>query len=201
MSSTASTSSRTGRRPGTTTSRDAIAAAARRLFAERGYDRATLRAIAGEAGVDPALVVHFFGSKEQLFRDVMQLPEAVADALASLADGPRDEIGRRLAEIVVGGMENPVTRPIVLGRVRSASSHPDAAELVRQTVTRDIGRLTVSIGVDDPEARAVLIGAQMVGVAFARYVVGVEPIASLPADKLVDLLAPTFQHYLTDSLS
>ena len=199
MSSAAGT--RTGRRPGTSDSKEAIASAARQLFAERGYDRATLRAIAGAAGVDPALVVHFFGSKEQLFRQVMQLPEAVEKALESLSDGPREELGRRLAEIVVGGIENPASRAILLGRVRSASSHPDAAELVRQTVTRDIGRLTVSIGVEDPEVRAVLIGAQIVGVVFARYIVGVEPIASLPPERLVEFLAPTFQRYLTDSLT
>src|SRR5688500_18935618 len=98
---------RTGRRPGPTTARDAIAEAARRQFAELGYDRATLRGIADEAGVDPALVVRFYGSKDALFRDVMALPPGVAEALAGLAAGPRETIGRRLAEVVVGMLEDP----------------------------------------------------------------------------------------------
>ena len=79
---------RSGRRPGPTTTRDAIAQAARRQFAELGYDRATLRGIAGEAGVDAALVVQFYGSKDALFREVMALPPTVAEAMAALAEGP-----------------------------------------------------------------------------------------------------------------
>ena len=121
---------RSGRRPGPTTTREAIAEAARRQFAELGYDRATLRGIAGEAGVDAALVVRFYGSKDALFREVMVLPPAITEAFTALADGPRANVGRRLAEVIVGMLENPRSRSIVLGRIRSASSHPDAAALV-----------------------------------------------------------------------
>src|SRR5947199_8475773 len=98
---------RTGRRSGPTQTRDAIADAARAEFAERGYDRATIRAIAAAAGVDPALVVHFYGSKDSLFGEVMALPPAVADGLAAIADGPRRTIGRRLAQLVVAALEAP----------------------------------------------------------------------------------------------
>jgi AcrR family transcriptional regulator len=164
-------------------------------FAEVGYERATFRSIARAAGVDPALVVHFFGSKAGLFREVMQLPPAVADALVQIADAPPDSSGRRLAELVVGALENPATRPVILGRIRCAGTHPEAAELVRETVTRDIARLTSAISRDRPDARAVLIGAQVVGIAVARYVVEVEPLASMPAPEVVDLIAPTFQEY------
>src|SRR4051794_25139206 len=129
---------RTGRRPGAPETRDQIAAAARSLFAELGYERATFRAIAAAAGVDPALVVHFYGSKEDLFREVMAMPPAIADALEHIADGPRETAGRRLAELVVGALENPASREVLLGRIRSAATHPDAAALVRETVTRDI---------------------------------------------------------------
>lgn len=191
---------RSGRRPGPTTTRDAIAAAARRQFAELGYDRATLRGIAGEAGVDAALVMRFHGSKDALFREVMALPPAVADALAGLADGPRETIGRRLAEVVVGMLEDPRSRAIVVGRIRSASSHADAATLVRETVTRDVGRLVAAVTDDEPETRAVLVGSQVVGLALARHVVLVEPLASMPAAAVVDLVAPTFQHYLVGPL-
>jgi AcrR family transcriptional regulator len=191
---------RSGRRPGPTTTREAIADAARRQFAELGYDRATLRGIAGEAGVDAALVVRFYGSKDALFREVMALPPAVAEAMAGLADGPAATVGRRLAEVIVGMLENPRSRPIVLGRIRSASSHPEAAALVRETVTRDIGRLVAAVTDDEPETRAVLVGSQIVGLALARYVVRVEPLASLPAADVIDYIAPVFQHYLVGPL-
>jgi AcrR family transcriptional regulator len=191
---------RSGRRPGPTTTREAIAEAARRQFAELGYDRATLRGIAGEAGVDAALVVRFYGSKDALFREVMALPPAVAEAMAALADGPTATVGRRLAEVIVGMLEDPRSRSVVLGRIRSASSHPDAAALVRETVTRDIGRLAAALTDDQPETRAVLVGSQIVGLALARYVVRVEPLVSMPAAAVIDYIAPTFQHYLVGTL-
>jgi len=199
MSSEGSTK-RSGRRPGPTTTRDAIADAARRQFAELGYDRATMRGIASEAGVDAALVMRFYGSKELLFREVMALPPQVAEAMASLADGPRATVGRRLAEAIVGMLEDPRSRSIVLGRIRSASSHPDAAALVRETVTRDLGRLVAALTDDAPETRAVLVGSQVVGLALARHVVHVEPLASMPAADVIDYIAPTFQHYLVGPL-
>ncbi|HWN21679.1 MAG TPA: TetR family transcriptional regulator [Gaiellaceae bacterium] len=191
---------RSGRRPGPSTTREAIAEAARRQFAELGYDRATLRGIAGDAGVDAALVVRFYGSKDALFREVMALPPAVADAIAGLADGPTATVGRRLAQAIVGMLEDPRSRSVVLGRIRSASSHPDAAALVRETVTRDVGRLVAALTDDEPETRAVLVGSQIVGLALARHVVRVEPLASLPATDVVDYIAPVFQHYLVGTL-
>lgn len=191
---------RTGRRPGTTETRERIAVAARTQFAEHGYDGATFRRVAAAAGVDPALVVHFFGSKENLFREVMALPAAVAEGLLRIASEPTAEIGRRLAELVVAALENPATRPIVLGRIRSASTHPEAAALVRETVTRDLQRLTSAITEDRPEARAVLIGSHLVGIALARYVVLVEPLASMAPEEVVYLLAPTFQRFLAEPL-
>ena len=97
-------------------------------------------------------------------------------------------------------LENPRSRSVVLGRIRSASSHPDAAALVRETVTRDIGRLAAALTDDEPETRAVLVGSQIVGLALARYVVRVEPLASLPAADVIDYIAPTFQHYLVGTL-
>ena len=201
MSSSGETSARrSGRRRGPTTTRDAIARAARGQFAELGYDRATLRGIAGEAGVDAALVVQFYGSKDALFREVMALPPTVAEAMAALAKGPTATVGRRLAEVIVGMLEDPRSRSIVLGRIRSASSHPDAADLVRETVTRDVGRLAAALTDDEPETRAVLVGSQIVGLALARHIVRVEPLASLPATDVIDYLAPTLQHYLVGTL-
>src|SRR5438105_723746 len=150
---------RTGRRGGRPQTRQAIAAAAQTQFAELGFDRATFRGIAAAAGVDPALVVHFYGNKKQLFREVMSLPPNLADAIARLAEGPRRSMGRRLAEAVLASLENPGTRAVVLGRIRSASSHPDAADLVRETVASDLCKLTDALSVDQPALRATLIGA------------------------------------------
>jgi AcrR family transcriptional regulator len=191
---------KTGRRPGDSGSRDAIAVAARAQFAETGYDRATMRAIAQRAGVDPALVVHFFGSKEGLFREVMAMPPAFTDALGRLADGPRETVGRRLAETVVAALENPASRGVVVGRIRSATSHAEAAELVRETVTRDLMALASALTDDHPEARAALAAVQVVGVTLVRYIVAVEPLASMPPNELVDAMAPAFQRCLVEPL-
>jgi AcrR family transcriptional regulator len=191
---------RSGRRPGPSTTREAITRAARGQFSELGYDRTTIRGVAREAGVDPALVLRFYGSKDALFREVMALPPAAAEALERIADGPRATVGRRLAELIIGLLENPETRAIVLGRIRSAVSHPEAAALVRETVTRDVGRLTSALTDDQPEVRAVLAGTHVVGLAVARYVVLVEPLASMPAADVVEYAAPTFQRYLVGPL-
>lgn len=191
---------RSGRRPGPSTTREAITRAARAQFSELGYDRTTIRGVAREAGVDAALVIRFYGSKDALFREVMALPPAAADALERIADGPRETVGRRLAELIVGLLENPETRAIVLGRIRAASSHPEAAALVRETVTRDVRRLTDAVSDDEPDVRAVLAGTHVVGLAFARYVVLVEPLASMSTADLVEYAAPTFQRYLVGPL-
>jgi AcrR family transcriptional regulator len=191
---------RSGRRPGPSTTREAIARAARAQFSELGYDRTTIRGVAREAGVDAALVIRFYGSKDALFREVMALPPAAAEALERIADGPRETVGRRLAELIVGLLENPETRAIVLGRIRAASSHPEAAALVRETVARDLRRLTDAVSDDVPDVRAVLAGTHVVGLALARYIVLVEPLASMPADDVVEYAAPTFQRYLVGPL-
>jgi AcrR family transcriptional regulator len=192
---------RTGRRPGATDTREQIAVAARALFAELGYERTSFRRIAAAADVDPALVVHYFGSKDELFRQVMALPPAIAAALERVADGPRETVGRRLAELIVGALENPASRTVVLGRIRCATTHPDAAALVRETVTRDLHGLASALTDDRPDERAVLVGVQVVGIALARYVVLVEPLASMSVEDVVELTAPTFQHYLVEPLA
>ncbi len=104
------------------------------------------------------------------------------------------------SEVVAAALESPGSRAILLGRIRSASSHPAAAALVRETVTRDLKALVSSITDDNPDIRAVLIGSHIVGIALARYVVLVEPLASLPPSEVADLLAPTFQTFLAGPL-
>jgi AcrR family transcriptional regulator len=192
---------RTGRRPGASGTREQIAVAARALFADLGYERTTFRAIAAAAGVDPALVVHFYGSKEDLFRQVMVLPPAVTQALEQLAIGPHETVGRRFAELIIGALEDPASRTVVLGRIRCATTHPDAAAFVRETVTRDVQALAAALTDDRPDTRAVLVGSQLVGIAIARYVVLVEPLASMSSSEVIDFVAPTFQRYLVGPLT
>jgi AcrR family transcriptional regulator len=192
---------RSGRRRGPTATREAIATAARAQFAELGFDRTTVRGIAAAAGVDPALVVHFFGSKDALFREVLALPPEMGEAMAALAEGPREEIGRRLAYLVAAALENPVTQEIVVARIRGATSHPHAAEVVRETVTRDLHRLASALTDDQPDVRAALVGSQVVGIAFARHVARLEPLVSMSLEELAAALAPTFQRYLVEPLA
>lgn len=194
-------SGRAGRRPGVSGTREAIAAAARGLFAVHGYDRTTLRAIAREAGVDPALVVHFFGSKQRLFLAVVELPFEPAQVMPQILAGDRNEVGRRFAGFVVDLLENPESRSRVVGLVRAAASEPAAARVMRELLAgRILGPLAAALGTGDSELRATLVGSQVVGLVMARYVVGVEPLAALEAEALVDALAPTLQRYLVEEL-
>jgi AcrR family transcriptional regulator len=193
---------RTGRRRGETGTREDIAAAAAHLFAERGFDRTSLRAIAAEAGVDPALITHYFGSKQRLFVEVIQLPLEPDLVVAQVLDGPREDAGRRLAHLMVAVLESPEGRERMTGLVRSAASEPEAAAMLRQLLeTRLVGPVAAALESDRAELRATLAGSQMVGLVMARYVVGIEPLASTPASEVAAAVAPVLQHYLTEPLS
>ena len=191
---------RSGRRPGSSGTQEAILASARELFGEQGYDRPSVRAIAAGAGVDPALVTHYFGSKQRLFVAAIQLPVEFATVMPELLRDP-PVAGRRLAEFLVAQLDSEPQRRVITGLVRAAASEPEAASMVRALVS---GEILVAIGAqlesEDAPLRASLIGTQMVGLVMARHVVGVEPLASLDADQLVDVLAPTLQRYLTGEL-
>lgn len=190
-----------GRRPGQSGTREAIREAAGRQFAELGYDRATMRSIARDAGVDPALVAHFFGTKHRLFVDVVELPFDPADVVPALFAGTRDELGRRLADLILATLEVPEARRRIVGLVRAAASEPEAARMVRELISREvILRIVDQLGVDDGAVRANLVGSQVVGLVMARHVVGLEPLASLPAEAVARAIAPTLQRYLTEPL-
>lgn len=193
---------RSGRRPGDSGTREAIRAAASRQFAELGYDRASMRSIARDAGVDPALVAHFFGSKHQLFVDVVELPFDPEQVVATIFAGEREELGRRLADFLVTALEIPEARRRITGIVRAAASEPDAARMVRELITREIfSRVVEALGVEDADLRASLLGSQTVGLVMARYIVGIEPLASLPPERVAAAIAPNLQRYLTGPLS
>jgi AcrR family transcriptional regulator len=190
-----------GRRPGPSGTREAIVAAARRHFSERGYDRSSLRSIAAEAGVDPALVTHFFGSKQRLFVEVVELPFDPAEVLPRVLAGDPETVGMRLAEVIVGMLENPEARARITGIVRAAASEPEAARMVRELLMREVWAPAAALlGVDDAELRMNLVGSQIVGMVMARYIVGAEPLASLPPEELAGALGPTLQRYLAEPL-
>jgi AcrR family transcriptional regulator len=192
---------RLGRRPGESGTREAIAAAARRLFSERGYDRTTIRGIAEAADVDPALINHFFGSKQELFAAVTTFPVELADAMPRIAEGPRSRVGLRLAEFVLGALEDPETRRAITSLVRAATSEPEAARSVREIVTaRVLTPIAETLAADQPKLRASLINSQMVGLVMARYILELEPLASLPREEVVEAIAPNLQRYLTGPL-
>ncbi len=193
---------RPGRRPGHSGTREAILAAARRQFAELGYDRTSLRQIALEAGVDPGLVRHFHGTKQELFVAVVELPIDPSTAMPALLSGDPAAMGERLARFLLDVIESdPVGSPII-SLARAAASEPAAALLVRDLITtRVLAPLTQAIGADDAALRAALLGSQIVGLTFARYVVGIEPLASLPRQAVVAAIAPTLQHYLTGDVT
>jgi AcrR family transcriptional regulator len=174
--------------------REAIIDAARRQFAEQGFDGATMRAIAREAGVDPALVSYYFGSKSGLFVESLRLPVNPADAIdAVLAEGTGD-LGRRLVTRFLQVWDTPATGEPVISVLRSAASRP---EIMREFLERRIvPRFAGALGGADAELRATAVASQMLGLAFLRYVLRVEPLASATQDEVVALIAPTVQRYV-----
>jgi len=191
-----------GRRPGTSDTRATTLGAARAIFAERGYDGTTIRAVALRAGVDPALVHHYFGSKQQLFVAAMELPVDLEADVPRVLAGPPDELGRRIAGFVLDLWELPATRPLLLGLVRSATTDPVAAAMLRGVLEDGpFAALARATNRPDADLRATLVGSQLIGLAMARYIVKVEPMASLPRETLVDAIGPTLQRYLVGELS
>jgi len=193
---------RSGRRAGPSETRERIATSARDAFGERGFEATTIRGIAVRAGVDPALVHHYFGTKQRLFLSVMRLPfEPGAVRAAVLDPGPAGS-GPRLVRFFLSVWdEQPGMRPILTGIVRSASTDPDAAELLRGLIGRQgIFRIVEAIAPDQSELRTVLVGSQLLGLAMARYVVGVEPLAGADPEQIVAAIGPTIERYLLGDL-
>lgn len=188
-----------GRRSGSPDTRSEILEAAKGVFAEVGYDRATIRAIAAVAGVDPALIHHYFGNKEQLFAASIALPLPPAEMIRTVfAEAAPDQVGRRLAEMFFSVWEQPEARESLLGILRSAMGGEDrAVTAFRQFLTAALlDHIAPLIEADDARLRALLMASQLVGVAMTRYVVGLEPIASARIDEIVDLVAPRIQSYI-----
>lgn len=192
---------RTGRRPGASDTRSRILDAARVGFGETGFDGTTIRGVAATAGVDPALVHHYFGSKQRLFVAAMELPVDLDAVVPGLLAGPPDELGYRVARFVLELWGAPHTRPLMLGVVRSAASDAVAADLLRRILAEGpFAALARAIDRPDADLRANLVGTQLVGLAMARYIIRVEPLASTPDEAVARAVGPAIQRYLFGDL-
>ncbi|MCC2274558.1 TetR family transcriptional regulator [Streptomyces sp. ET3-23] len=179
--------------------RERIVAAARAEFAEHGYDKASIRGIARGAGVDPALVHHYFGPKEQVFAAAVEVVAApVLEAPDIVLAGGRDEVGERLTRFFLGVWDNPVSRAPLLAVVRSAIANETAAAIFRDLLsTRLMARIADGLDIPDARLRAELAASQLVGAALLRYVIRIEPLASADVEQVVAMLAPAVQRHLT----
>ena len=193
---------RTGRRPGVSGTREAILGAARRAFAEHGYQHATIRGVADLAGVDPALVHHYFGTKQELFVAAVQLPVNPVEQLAAVLAEDPDQAGRRMVELFLSIWDHAADQSPLLALVRSAVGDDRAAALLREFITEEVlGPIAHRLGSPDARLRATLVGSQLIGLAMARYIVKVEPLASAPAAQVVAAIGPTLQRYLTGDIA
>lgn len=193
---------RTGRRPGNQDTREGILAAAREAFAERGYDGASIRQIAGMAGVDPALVHHYFGTKDQLFLDAVQAPIDPAKIIPQALVGDRDGTGERLVRTMLGVWDSPAGTAAA-GMLRSAVGNELIAKMLREFIMQRIfRRVAKELELDPTEApiRLNLAASQIAGLIMVRYILKVEPLASVAPETIVALIGPTVQRYLTGPL-
>lgn len=187
-----------------------ILAAATAEFGERGYEAASMRAIARRAGVDPALVHHYFDDKQRLVAEVVEVPLRPDRLVRAALDGPLDGLGKRLVRAVLTAWDSPAVRPAAVAALRSAIGQGPVARMLREFLRREImHRIAVRLDddglrtdggeIDDGEAelRAELAASQLVGVIMVRYVLEFEPVASLPVDDLVARVGPAVQWHLT----
>jgi AcrR family transcriptional regulator len=189
--------SRSGRRPGWPQTRGDILLAARRSFGARGYDATSLRSIAKQADVDPALLVHYFGTKEALFiaaLEVSMSPMLMFDGLATVSIS---EAAKLIVRRYLLMLDQEQTRDVILGLVRSAVSSERAATMLREFLAQAmLSSLSPLIHHPDRQLRASLVVAQLIGIAMLRHVVKADAVASVSSEELVSRVAPVIEAYL-----
>jgi AcrR family transcriptional regulator len=186
-----------GRPTGESGTREAIIEAARRQFGDLGYRRTTLRSVAAGAGVDARLVLHYFGSKQNLFLESVELPLDPQRVIELVFSRGIESVGRSAAEIMVGVLDEPRSRQALTGLLRAAVSEPEAAELIRRLLAeRILTPIAQRVGGEQPELRASLVGSQLVGLATARHLVGLPSLLAATREQLIAALAPVIDHYL-----
>jgi AcrR family transcriptional regulator len=192
---------RPGRPAGNSDTRDRILASARELFAQNGIDRTSIRAVAAGAGVDAALVHHYFGTKQQLFAAAIHLPIDPMTVLVPMRETPVEELGLRLPSVLLPIWDSELGTGLI-ATMRSLLGGADvnlARSFLQEVVVAEIAPR-----VDNPggtgRIRAQFLASQLMGVVMARYIVKIEPFASLPAEQVAETIAPNLQHYLTGDL-
>lgn len=197
------TSPQRGRRQGSTTSRELILGSARKLFAEHGYAATSLREVARDAGVDPAMVHHWYAGKEELFNACVELPADPAQVLGAVSETPAEVRGEALLRALLT-LWDSAAQPALLALLRSATASKAQGALVRQVLfkrilTRALTGLPGSR--EELDRRGALVASQLIGLMVARYLLRADPLASAGHDELVALVGPVLQHYLTGTLA
>lgn len=187
-----------GRRAGGGDTRGEILAAARASFADAGYAGTSIRKVAAAAGVDPSLVHHYFGTKDDLFLAALEVRVDPRPVMAAIADGDPERLGERLVGAFFNVWEDPEARLPLLAIVKAGVAGEPGRSVVEAALQRLVfGHLVEILGLDHGTRRLSLMASQMVGVVVARYVLRLEPIASMPVEELAAWLAPAVQRYLT----
>lgn len=189
-----------GRRPGAPDTRSEVLAAARASFAERGFRGTTIRAVAASAGVDPALVHHYFGTKDDLFVAALEIPVDPRAVLAPVVAAGPDGAGERLLRTLLSVWDEPDIQVRLLAVVRSVLDE-DARRLVTDGfIPVVVGPVLAQLVRDRPEVRVPLVASQVVGLIVTRYLLALPPMAQMSADDVVARVGPVLQHYLTGEL-
>ncbi|MGO9506361.1 MAG: TetR family transcriptional regulator [Mycobacterium sp.] len=192
--------SRTGRRVGPSTTRGEIVDAARAMFAELGYERTTLRGVAARAGVNQALIYHFFHTKDDLLTATLDLPIEPAFITDALHDNPGRE-GEELIRAALAAWRQPAVREHFQALLRAGISHDHAAEMLRNLfATTLLDAFAAVIPHPDAQLRAALVGSQLAGIAVLRFMIGLDALADADDAILIDAVGPTLQRYLTGDL-
>lgn len=194
-------SKRPGRPRGQSDTRERILLNARELFARNGFDRTSVRSIASAAGVDAALVHHYFGTKQQLFAAAIHIPIDPMQVLGPMRETPVAELGWKLPSLLLPLWDSELGSGFI-ATLRSLLAGEDVSlvrSFLQEVISVEVGRR-----VDDPpdsgRVRVQFVASQLVGVVMARYILELEPFASLPVEQIAETIAPNLQHYLTGDL-
>jgi AcrR family transcriptional regulator len=190
-----------GRPAGSSNTRERILDCARDLFARNGINNTSIRAVAAAADVDSALVHHYFGTKEKLFAAAVRIPIDPMDVIGPLREVPVEELGYRIPSILLSLWDSEIGA----GFIATFRSILAGSEVnLFRTFVQDVIAVEVGGRVDDPPGSGMIriqfVASQLVGVLVARYIVQLEPFASLPAQQIADTIAPNLQRYLTGDL-
>ncbi|MEV3904574.1 TetR family transcriptional regulator [Mycobacterium sp. NPDC050551] len=192
---------RPGRPAGPSDTRDRILASARELFARNGINNTSIRSIAAGADVDPALVHHYFGNKKQLFAAAIRAPIDPMDIITPLREVPVDEIGHLLPRLLLPLWDSDAGKGFI-ATLRSLLAGSEVSLL--RSFLQEVIAVEIGPRVDDPPGsgriRIQFVASQLVGVMLARYILELEPFASLPVEQIAETIGPNLQRYLTGDL-